>query len=156
MQHLQLMASIVTKLDALTHGAMKSGNVSGAAASSNAMKHRNHSVLASVAKTTFREVNTMRSHRVWNNINADNYTNSKSFGGEFRQQIAVGSSASYSNHFADIAVREVPLNIGDWSLFILSLDGVQVKRAVFNNKTKAFKQLGDNVVATDAINLMAA
>ena len=78
----------------------------------------------------------MRSHRVWNDIHADNYASSKSFGGEFRQSIAVGSSATYSNHFANIEVREIPLNIGDWSAFILYLDGEQVKRSIFNNKTK--------------------
>ena len=78
----------------------------------------------------------MRSHRVWNDIYAGNYATSKSFGGTFRQEIAVGSSASYSNHFAKIEVNEIPLNIGEWSAFILYLDGEQVKRSIFNNKTK--------------------
>lgn len=80
----------------------------------------------------------MRSHRVWNNIHADNYATSKSFGGEFRQSINVGSSASYSNHFADLEVRETDMYGTDWSLFVLYLDGAQVKRAAFNNKTKQY------------------
>jgi len=86
----------------------------------------------------------MRSHRIWNEVHADNYTAGKSFGGEFRQLIAVGSSASYSNPFAAIEVREVALDssMPDWSLFILYMDGEQMKRAAFNNKTKEYKPMG--------------
>lgn len=86
----------------------------------------------------------MRSHRVWNEVHADNYATSKSFGGEFRQKIAVGSSGSYSNPFASLEVREIPLNVGDWSAFILYLDGAQVKRALFNNKSKAYHEVAMN------------
>lgn len=84
-----------------------------------------------------------RSHRVWNDIQADNYVTSKSFGGEFRQRIAVGSSAAYSNYFASIEVSELPVQ-GNWSVFTLYIDGEPVKRAVFHNKTKAFHPLGLN------------
>ena len=96
----------------------------------------------------------MRSHRVWNDIYADNYANpnSKSFGGEFRQHVYVGSSATHSNHFADLEVREVPINGTNWTMFILYLDGEQVKRGAFNNKTKAYINCAfDNRPITDWI-----
>ena len=80
----------------------------------------------------------MRSHRVWNEVHSNAYQGTKSFGGEFRQSVYVGSSASYSNHLADIECREIPLRGTDWTMFILYLDGEQVKRGAFNNKTKVY------------------
>jgi hypothetical protein len=96
-----------------------------------------------------------RSHRVWSHVNADNYTTAKSFGGEFRQAIAVGSSASYSNDFAAIEVRETPLH-GDWSIFRLFVDGECVKRAVFNNKSKLYGPVDLNTPADAAIEALTA
>ena len=93
----------------------------------------------------------MRTHRVWNDIYADNYTTSKSFGGEFTQRIAVGSSASYSNPFATIEVRETGMYGTDWSLFVLYLDGAQVKRAAFKNKTKEFRTVELGQLMEDVI-----
>ena len=92
-----------------------------------------------------------RSHRVWNDVRADNYTTSKSFGGEFRQSIKVGSSASYSNAFAEIEVRELALPAGYWSEFALYVNDLLVKRAVFNNKTKAYRVVEDGESCDDAI-----
>lgn len=93
----------------------------------------------------------MRQYRVWSDVYADNYAKSKSFGGEFQQRIAVGSSAAYSNAFATVEVRESSLPDGDWSVFQLFIDGVMFKRAVFNNKTKAFYHIPLEAVATAAI-----
>ena len=92
-----------------------------------------------------------RSHRVWSDVRVDNCTTSKSFGGEFHQSIAVGSSAAYSNTFATVEVREISLPIENWSVFSLFVDGIAVKRAVFNNKTKAYQQIALDAVATDVI-----
>ncbi len=95
----------------------------------------------------------MRSHRVWNNIYAENYANpnSKSFGGEFTQDISVGSSATHSNHFANITVRERAMYGTDWSVFELRLDGELLKRSAFNNKTKDYLPLREGEPAQDGI-----
>ncbi len=99
-----------------------------------------------------------RSHRVWSDVYADNYSTGKSFGGEFSQHIAVGSSAKHSNAFADISVNERSLgsDYPDWSVFILVVDGVQIKRAVFNNKTKAYGELANGAIASEVIAALAA
>lgn len=99
----------------------------------------------------------MRSHRVWNTVNARNYAKpySKSFGGEFSQHIAVGSSSRHSNDFASIEVRERDLH-GDWTVFTLSVDGETVKRAVFNNRTKEFAPLPLSVPADALIEQIRA
>ena len=99
-----------------------------------------------------------RSHRVWNDIRADNYANpqSKSFGGEFTQRIAVGSSASYSNPFATVEVREIKIQGTDWSTFVLYVDGLQIKRAVFNNKTKVYQEIALDTVVLTVIEVLEA
>ena len=97
-----------------------------------------------------------RSHRVWSDVSADNYATSKSFGGEFRQRIAVGSSAKYSNAFAAIEVREISIEGTDWSTFVLYVDGAQIKRALFNNKTKAFHGVDLDVVLLTVIEELEA
>ncbi len=85
----------------------------------------------------------MRSHRIWNTVNASSYSRpaSKSFGGEFVARVNVGSSASYSDELAKVEARELPLNGTDWSLFVLYVDGEQIKRKAFNNKTRDFLAL---------------
>ncbi len=93
----------------------------------------------------------MRQHRVWSAVSADNYTTSKSFGGEFRQSINVGSSSRHSNFFASVEVRELSLPVDNWSLFALFVDGVTAKRAIFNNKSKAYQDIELDDVATDVI-----
>ena len=81
----------------------------------------------------------MRSHRVWSKVHADAYMGDKSFGGEFRQHIKVGSSAAYSDHLASVEVREIPMHAENWTSFALFVDGIEVKRKYFNNKTREFR-----------------
>ncbi len=93
-----------------------------------------------------------RSSRVYCTVNAANRAGQFGFGGEFTQRIMVGSSATYSNAFATVSVDERQIDgLADWSVFRLTVDGVFIKRALFNNKTKQFVEIALDAVATDVI-----
>ena len=82
------------------------------------------------------------SYPIWNTVEACIYGSSKSWGARDKcnVNVNVGSSATYSNHFVEHTTtkKEIEKDIFEFRFYV---DGVVIKRAIFNNKDKSFKFL---------------
>jgi hypothetical protein len=80
------------------------------------------------------------SYPIWNTVEACIYGGSKSWGARDKcnVNVNVGSSATYSNHFVEHTTtkKEIEKDIFEFRFYV---DGVLIKRAIFNKKDKSFK-----------------
>ena len=75
----------------------------------------------------------MKSYPIWNEVESCLYKSKKSYGAVDHTEckIKVGSSASNSRDLAEVSTTKTVLETEIW--FTLKVDGVKVKRAVFEN-----------------------